>query len=461
MVLCAASLFFYGYWKPPYLILLVGSVVVNFIFSKHFAKNNGSKLIYLAAAFNLGGLGYFKYRNFFLENFYHIMGREVDLGGVFVPLAISFYTFQQLALLIDINDGKEECPSFMNFATFVIFYPQLIAGPIVLYKEIKKQFARISDEYHLDWELFSKGAIIFVIGLFKKSCIADRIVPFVDIAFRDAASMTILESWGGITAYAFQLYFDFSGYSDMAVGLGGMLGIKLPINFNKPYVATSMIQFWKRWHITMTRFFMMYLYSPLSLNAMRKAVTENANKHMIFLKVVAIPVFITFLLSGLWHGAGWTYIMFGIVNAVGLILNHFWKEYKLRKPGKLLGWVLTMICVLVSFVYFRAENLDQAHAFLGSMVNITNLKLPAFLAGLSPRIGIPWTEMLLFNSGTFTVKMVAWMVFAALFFYFLPNYGKDQKKIQPSFSFAMLVGLLLWIAIAWIDEPKTFIYFQF
>ena len=371
-LLVCFSLFFYGWWNPPYLLLLIGSILLNYYFANKLFTNRSRKYLIPAVAINLLILGYFKYKNFFLENVNFIIGKESQFGEIFIPLGISFFTFQQIAFLIDAYDSQiKKNPGFLIYAKFVSFFPQLIAGPIVLYREIGKQLSDIKEHSKLATRFLIPGFVVFVFGLFKKVVLADGIAPYANTAFNNSHALTFLEAWAGSTCYALQLYFDFSGYSDMAIGLGLMFGLVLPLNFDTPFKSSSMIEFWKRWHITMTRFFMMYIYSPIALSISRYANNVTSMKNLRFFCIFAVPILITFLLSGLWHGAGWNFIVFGLINGVALALNHYWREAKLPSPPKILGRFLTFIVVICSFVYFRASNV--------SAVSYTHLTLPTIL----------------------------------------------------------------------------------
>lgn len=456
-----ASLVFYGWWNPPYLLLLGGSVAFNYWMAVRLAAKPCGKRLALAVGVNLALLGYFKYRNFFVENLGLLTGNEWSLGAVFVPLAISFYTFEQIALLVDIADGQSERPKFLDFALYVVLFPHLIAGPIVLFRELDHQFAKLRGGGFAGLAHFGPGLVVFLTGLFKKVALADNLAPYVDTAFAKAHTLSLVEAWTAALGYGLQLYFDFSGYSEMAVGLGLMLGFVLPINFDTPYRATSMIDFWKRWHMTMTRFFTLYVYSPLALAWGRLAMERGLGRWRAFGVAVVAPTMVTFLLSGLWHGAGWNYVLFGAVNGVGLVVNHAWKQAKLPKLPWGLGWLLTMALVAVSFVYFRAVSLDQAHAILGAMVSPSAFLLPNWLAGLADRLHLPWTTLSLFSSGTFTLKMAGWMAVMGVLSVTLPNWSKTWAKLRPGWRLAFVAAAMVWLVGTWLGEPRTFIYFQF
>ena len=461
------SLFFYGWWNPPYLALLAGSMVVNYALARKLAKMDSLSLLVFGITLNLGVLGYFKYKNFFLENTGLLLGETWHLGVLFIPLGISFFTFQQIALLIDLRDrAVEHPPNWLDFAQFISFFPQLIAGPIILYRELDDQFAALHAGKGKGLTLFGAGVVVFITGLFKKVCLADGIAPFADAAFVFSETLSLLEAWAGVLAYALQLYFDFSGYSDMAVGLGLMFGFVLPINFDTPFRASSMIDFWKRWHITMTRFFMIYIYSPLAWRMARWGAKRGWNKergrHVLFFSAsVGFPILTAFLLSGLWHGAGWTFVAFGAVNGIGLVANHAWREWHAPRLPRALGWGLTLICVLVSFVYFRAANMAQAHEILSAMFSPAKFILPNWLAGTAEALHLPWTTLDLFSEGSFSVRMALWIFILGLLSLLMANPAKDYAGLKPSFPLALATAFMGWMALAWLDEPRSFLYFQF
>jgi len=461
IIVALASFFFYGWWNPPYLILLAGSMLANYLFARRLSEAPNTRLLQAGVLLNLCVLGYFKYRNFFLENISAVLGEPTDLGAVFVPLAISFFTFQQIALLIDANDGRAKISDWVDFTAFVALFPQLIAGPIVLFREIEDQFAKLKKSEGLGLAMFGPGLAIFSLGLFKKIVLADSIAPYVNAGYRAVETLTFLEAWAVAIAYSLQLYFDFCGYSDMAVGLALMLGIALPINFNTPFRATSMVDFWKRWHITMTRFFMMYLYSPIALALSRKSMENEYGALPSFAVAIALPIALTFLLSGLWHGAAWTFVAFGAVNAIGLIVNHAWREAKLPNLPSPAGWFLTMLTVLISFVYFRAGSMAEAHTLITAMFTPQDIVLPNWLAGLATRFDIPWRTLDLFASGSYTLRLTGWIALLFLLSLLPQNPAANPGSIRPTFRTACLTAGMLLISLGLLDRPQAFIYFQF
>jgi alginate O-acetyltransferase complex protein AlgI len=463
LVSVSASLFFYGWWNPPYLVLILTSVVFNYLWTRSLVAQPGRWKLYSALSFNLALLGYFKYRNFFLENVEALTGGGLEsMGAIFIPLGISFYTFQQIALLIDADDGVVKTPpDLLEYCQFILFFPQLIAGPIVLYRELTDQFSDLEAGHGRGLSFFGAGLAVFVLGLFKKICLADGIAGFANSAFSNHHVITMLEAWAGAMAYALQLYFDFSGYSDMAVGLGLMFGFFLPLNFDTPYRARNMVDFWKRWHMTMTRFFMMYVYSPLALSLSRYGLARFSHTGVIFIITVALPISITFLLSGLWHGAGWTFVAFGAVNGAGLILHHAWKTWGGPRLPFVVGWCLTLVTVLISFVYFRADSMGAAHNMLGAMFSPAALVLPNWLEGLATTTGLPWRTLAMLSTGTYAVRCFFWVLVLGVLSLWMPNWAKGYERLMPSWDLALAMSFMGFMAVGWLDKPQVFLYFQF
>ena len=336
--LVTVSFFFYGWWNPPYLLLLLLSVGVNYILGQalnqaHLDENEkrGKFLLIAGTIFNLGLIGYYKYFNFFVNNVNTLAGTEFNIAQIVLPLGISFYTFQQISYLTDSLEGETRHYRFLDYCLFVSFFPQLIAGPIVSHSEMMPQFSKQS-KFGLNQEDIAIGLSIFSMGLFKKVILADQIALYSTPVFNAASqgvSLSMPEAWMGALAYTMQIYFDFSGYSDMAIGAARLFGIKLPINFNSPYKAINIVDFWGRWHITLTRFLTRYLYNPIALNFSRRRMQQG--KSLIkrgvgtcgaFVELIAAPTVITMFLAGFWHGAGWQYIVFGFLHGSYLTINH-------------------------------------------------------------------------------------------------------------------------------------------
>ncbi|MDH5777937.1 MAG: MBOAT family protein, partial [Gammaproteobacteria bacterium] len=312
-LLIGASLFFYAWWNPAYLTLLVASMLINYAFGIALSRKPKRLYLTLGVTINLVALGYYKYSNFFIDNLNVIANTNFHLEQVILPLAISFFTFQQIAFLVDAYKNEAHEYQFLDYCLFVSFFPQLIAGPIVHHKEMMPQFQSFPAK-NINYENLSTGLAIFIIGLAKKVLIADNLAPYANETFAAAGngvSLSFLEAWKGAFAYTFQLYFDFSGYSDMAIGLALMFGIRLPINFNSPYKATNIIEFWRCWHMTLSRFLRDYIYFPL-----------GGNRHGQIRRYTNL--LITMLLGGLWHGAAWTFVFWGFLHGIFLAVNHAW-----------------------------------------------------------------------------------------------------------------------------------------
>lgn len=404
--LIVASLVFYGWWEPAYLLLILVSIAVNFCLGEALMrmppveKRRRLYLLWFGVGANLVALGWFKYANFLVDSGNTILGTDLHVQTIILPLAISFFTFQQIAYLVDTFRARTHERSFLHYALFVTFFPQLIAGPIVHHKEMLPQFAKQMGGLKLQNLII--GGTIFFLGLFKKVIIADGVSPYSDTVFAMAANgdaLTFLESWTGALAYSIQLYFDFSGYSDMAIGLARMFGVRLPLNFNSPYKARNIIEFWRRWHMTLSRFLRDYLYFPLGGNR------QGASRTYANLMVVM-------LLGGLWHGAGWTFVLWGGLHGFYLLVNHAWQHVMasrldarhsadnvdgakalqqqiavqstarqaLNAGGKILGafasHTLTLIAVVVAWVIFRAESVEVAGRVLAGMAGLNGLALP-------------------------------------------------------------------------------------
>ena len=425
--LIIASLIFYGRWKPLNLPLIVLSIAINYYLGygidRYLDRPVVKKLLFIAGiTFNLGLISYFKYSSFILNNINHAIGTNFSLPAIVLPLAISFFTFQQIAYLVDAYRGETKEYDLRKYMLFVCFFPQLIAGPIVHHKEVLPQFEKASI-YKFSQRTLSIGLTVFIAGLFKKVIFADGIAKYSNLAFAAASKgidLTFSESWVGALGYSLQLYFDFSGYSDMALGAAYMFGIRLPLNFNSPYKAISIVDFWRRWHITLSHFLRDYLYIPLG-GSRRGELRRYFN------------LLLTMILGGLWHGAGWTFIFWGGLHGIYLIINHLYRSlrlglgHNLKEDGWLLrgmGWSATFLAVVISWVFFKANNFETATSILQSMFGFNGINLPDFTA---PYLGF------LRN-------------FGIGFLGFTVNVGISQKYAT--------FGIIILLLIAWIT-PNT------
>jgi D-alanyl-lipoteichoic acid acyltransferase DltB (MBOAT superfamily) len=383
--LIASSLFFYGWWNPRYLVLIAVLIAANFILSRAIASANSQPArkfwLVTGLVMNVGTLLYYKYTGFLVQNINALAGTHLIIDTIVLPLGISFFTFQKIAFLVDTYHGRVQRVAFGEYCLFVLFFPQLIAGPIVHHSEVVPQFRRLHEQ-RVNWDNVVLGLSIFFIGLFKKVVFADTLAasdvnPVFGVTSAGGAPL-FLEAWGGVLGYTLELYFDFSGYSDMAIGAALLFGIRLPQNFNSPLKALSIIDFWRRWHMTLSRFLRDYLYIPLGGN--RKG---PARRH--------INLFITMLLGGLWHGAAWTYVVWGGLHGAYLTVNHSWRQFAVkvwpdqRRYQHLmapLGLALTFACWVVSMAFFRAHSIGEALRILRTMTGADGVQLPAVLERL-------------------------------------------------------------------------------
>lgn len=480
--LVAASLFFYSWWNPAYLALFLFSILFNYAVGVNLSQVQDrqfrAKFVLLAGiVVNLGLLGYFKYANFFVDSVNGVLSTQWHLERIILPLAISFYTFQQVAYLVDAYRGLTKEYNFLHYCLFVTFFPQLIAGPIVHHREMLPQFAQ-DKVYRVDMTNLAIGFTIFAIGLFKKVIIADNIAGYatpVFIAADAGEQLTFLMAWTGTFAYTLQLYFDFSGYSDMAIGLARMFGIILPLNFNSPYQATNIIDFWRRWHMTLSRFLRDYLYFPLGGNR-RGPVRRQVN------------LLITMILGGLWHGAGWTYVIWGGLHGLYLMINHLWRSIW---PWTLDYWwsnafsrLLTLIAVMIAWVFFRAETFEGAQNIISAMGNFPS----SFHGLLGPLETLLAYFGIRFESSYLSwehYKSLGWFVFWLAVIWFWPNTQQlmsrynsvlqehvisDQKPLLPcvqkikwelSVFWAVTMSMVTALTLLSLNQMSEFLYFQF
>ncbi len=355
--LLGMSLWFYGYFNTSYLLIICSSIVINYLLSRILVKikKHREVILVIALCFNVGLIFYYKYYDFFISNLNFIFRQDFALKHILLPLGISFFTFQQISYVVDSYYGKTVDYGFIEYALYVAYFPQLIAGPIVLHDEIIPQF-RDRSRRSVNWDNMGKGILIFSIGLFKKMEIADTFGRIVDWGFSNLNTASSLDLFIVMISFTFQIYFDFSGYSDMAIGLGKMFNFDLPMNFNSPYRALSVVEYWDRWHLTLTRFLRTYIFNPIYIRGKRK------DKNYDYL-----AIFITFFVSGLWHGAAWTYVIYGCAHGVANILTHaFRKPYK--KIPKVIRWLLTFSFVSVFLLLFRSQSLKQWTQVLGGML---------------------------------------------------------------------------------------------
>ncbi|GGY38049.1 MBOAT family O-acyltransferase [Pseudoduganella albidiflava] len=477
LVLALASLFFYAWWDLRYLPLLLASIVGNYACSLQIRAAHGAarqRWLVAALAGNLALLGWYKYAGFLAGSVAQATGWDMPALKIVLPIGISFFTFTQIAFLVDTARGHVSESRFLHYLLFVTYFPHLIAGPVLHHGEMMPQFADDRNRWPRAAN-FAVGATIFFIGLGKKVLIADSLAPYANVLFAEPHDVSLLVAWGGVLAYAFQLYFDFSGYSDMAIGLSRLFGVQLPLNFASPYKATSIMEFWRRWHMTLSRFLRDYLYIPLGGNR-RGPARRSAN------------LMATMLLGGLWHGAGWNFVIWGGLHGLYLVIGQAWRALAQRMgwrggtAGALAGWALTFAAVCVAWVFFRAPDLDTALAILSGMFGAHGVQLPAtlgaHLGGLKSALdaaGIGW-----YQGGTSRfIETWGWVAAASAIAFALPNTQQIMHRFAPALDaaggmatatrlawrparrHAVLVGTLAVLGLLSLNRPTDFLYFQF
>ena len=428
LLLVLASLGFYGWWDMRFVPLLTGLTLANWLIAAWFGRTEARWIPVLGVVLNLAVLGLFKYADFLRGTVFDLTATPWEPWRLILPLGISFFVFQKISYLIDLRRGDRHVYGLLDFCLFVSFFPQLIAGPLVRHNEIIPQFG--ADPRGKDmWENLSRGFVLFVIGITKKVALADTLALVVDPLFTQTTPLTMSESWLAALGYTLQIYFDFSGYSDMAIGLALMFGLRLPVNFDAPYRAVSVRDFWRRWHMTLSRFLRDYLYIPLGGN--RGGAARQA-----------LNVVLTMLLGGLWHGASWTFVVWGGLHGVALAVNHLWSQTGFRLPRPL-AWALTMLFVMTAWVLFRAPGFSAAATMLASMAGahgmafspavLSNEAAAALIIGCAVAVAGPTAHRFALSS------------------------------LRPSPWLAAPAGVVLSLLLLLIGGrlPNVFIYFQF
>jgi alginate O-acetyltransferase complex protein AlgI len=474
--LAAASLVFYGQWSAALAALLLGSILFNFAAARlllvTIESRRSARCVLLGAlAVNLALLGYFKYTNFFIDNINLVTGSAISHLSIILPVGISFYTFIQIGFLVEVYNRQVREIRFGHYLLFASFFPCITAGPIVLQRDMQPQLASARSPA-LDGARIAAALTVFGIGLSKKLLLADPMASFADPVFDGAAggaSMGAALAWTGALAYTLQLYFDFSGYSDMALGIAYLFGFKLPLNFDSPLKARSITDFWRRWHMTMTRFFTNYLYSPIAVAMMRRAMRNGYRRPARFLAATAVPVTATFVLAGLWHGAGWTFVVFGLIHGVALAINHAWREAGMRALPPVVGWLLTMVVVIVGLVFFRAADVPTALALISGMLGMTPAGAAAdAVTGLASLAAAPGAA-------------VVWIAVLGAIALACPNtqelmsrhwFSSDPQPAagrpwpswliwRPTPAWAAIGAIVLAAALGSISSDASFLYYQF
>ena len=483
--LSVVSLAFYAYWRPAYVILLVLSILFNYSFGALISRRipnriSSQALLWFAIAINLATLCYYKYL-FPLLQFVSIRTHaQLRWDNVLLPLGISFFTFTQIAYLVDLQQDEVPQQDLASYTLFVTFFPHLIAGPILHHAEIMPQF-QVDRDYHLRLNDLTVGFSWFIMGLGKKALLADTFATSADSAFLHTAGIGTSYAWIGVFSYALQLYFDFSGYSDMALGLARMFSVDFPLNFSSPYKASSIIDFWQRWHMTLTRYINSYLYNPLSLWMSRRRAAQGkkiSRKAMAtpsgFLHMIAAPTTVALLIAGIWHGAGLQFIVFGLLHACYLTANHAWRIFREGRPlpffsrnavtrslGRAGSVLLTFAAVLVAQIFFRASGLRSAMQMLVAITGLSHSRVT-----FSPPVDLSVPISLLVGLA------IVWLLpntqqILACYKPALELSPSDLHKSwlhlawKPTFLWGLSLGLVFLVALTRMDAPTTFLYFQF
>jgi D-alanyl-lipoteichoic acid acyltransferase DltB (MBOAT superfamily) len=445
-LLLAASLVFYGWTNPHHIPLLLGSIVFNWFIARQMQSPEGIRrklLLQTGLVVNIALLCCFKYVNFLfgaiLGNSFTLAGHKLTLPDWTFPLGISFYTLTQIMYLVDTYQGLNDASSLFDHAAFVSMFPYISSGPLVRARSIIRQL-RDPNTNQPRFELACRGFYLFTLGLAKKMMLADSFAKVADAGFGGLRPYTTAEAWAFSLAYTFQIYFDFSGYSDMAVGSAWMLGIDIPQNFNAPLRAKSISEFWQRWHISLSNFITNYLYTPI-LRAMGKATLQTS----------AVAIMLAMGIAGLWHGPAMTFIVFGLLHGAGLAINQWWKKNKKKMPDGL-GWLLTLILVNSAFVFFRSPNVDFAENMLIAMLphgdwagNLTSL---ANLKSVFPMTPVLYE------------RLIALGVISAFFFQTSAEMAESFERTRFR---TLATATLVWLGFFFLNAaaPKGFVYFAF
>lgn len=446
--LFAMSLWFYGYNNPRYLLIIIGSMALNFLAYKLMGRfpRHKRKVMIAAVVINLLILMYFKYMDFFISTCNTVFKTNMALLSIALPLGISFFTFQQISFVVDAYKGQVENYSLLEYACFVTFFPQLVAGPIVTHDELVPQL-QDKNKKQFNWDNFSLGIMLFTLGLGKKVLLADTFGLAVAAGYGDIASLNSIDAIVVILAYTLQIYFDFSGYCDMAIGLGHLFNIKLPVNFNSPYKARSIKEFWDRWHMTLTRFFTRYVYIPLGGSRRGTAITYR-------------NIFIVFLLSGFWHGAGFTFILWGIGHGLVSIIYRATKSFWDRLPG-FVNWFITFILVNVLWVFFRAESISQALSLLKRVITGGIGPISSFISQEFNRweIDLVVSKLpVIKNMSAFDLMLITALGLGLLF---VPNSLELSQKSKWGLGSLLIVAIIAIWSILSFTGVHTFLYFNF
>ncbi len=448
------SFWFYGYFNYMYLILIISSIAINYFLSrliiKYKDKRRAAKaLLIFGVCFNIGLIGYYKYYDFFISQINIAFGTSIPLKDILLPLGISFFTFQQLSFIVDTyKEGSTDTYSLTEYALFVSFFPQLVAGPIVLHSELIPQF-RDEEKRNIDLRNLISGICMFGMGLFKKMLIADRLGKAVEWGFSNSSVATSAELMIVMFAYTFQIYFDFSGYSDMAVGIGRMFNFKIPPNFNSPYKAISVTDFWRRWHMTLTRFLRTYIYIPLGGSKKGKIRTY-------------INIMVVFLASGIWHGANWTFILWGIIHGLAQCIERIFGKV-LDKIPRFIRWLPTFLFVSIAFFLFRADSVSQWTDFMGRMFTFGNMSVDDKLvqAFFLPETWIIYDTFNLWAFNAHIPNFPILLVLALCLMLCLLFKNNNEREFKSDIKSLLVMIFVYTLCIISLGSVSTFLYFNF
>ena len=496
--LIIVSVLFYGWWNPNFLIILVGSIFFNYLCGYliqifQARPKLTSLMLTLAILGNLTLLFYFKYLMTFMK-WVHEMGFQhgQEWGSLVLPLGISFFTFTQIGYLIDCKGGIVQERGFLEYVLFVTFFPHLIAGPILHHREIMPQFVK-KETYFFQGNNIVVGISIFIVGLAKKVLIADQLAPIANDVFQQTADKHVIEAWVGVLIYSMQLYFDFAGYSEMAIGLARMFNVKFPANFDSPFKSQSIIDFWQRWHISLTRYFTLYLYNPVSLWIMRRraakgllAVKLGEATWKDFLVTLALPTFVTMIPMGVWHGAGFQFFLFGLLNAVYICFNHAWRLYGPNRTKVTLSrfwswvdgawkWGLTYLSISIALIFFRAKTTADAFDLIRSLFGGGTGESPGGAQGVLEAIldffGIPVPY---WNYSNSLITLAVLIIFILVLPNVLQLFEKEEASLtkfrsapafipfhwRPNILWGFLLGILALADLLMVTGTTEFLYFK-
>ena len=462
LFLVGMSLYFYAYFETKYLLLIGVSLFTNAIIGNQIIHKTNEKtrkiLLVVGLLFNISLLGYFKYADFFLDNVNLLFGTDFPLLKLLLPLGISFITFQKIGFLVDCYKKELTKFNFIDFCLFVTFFPQLIAGPIVHHSKVLPQFQDESKR-KLNIENITKGLYIFGIGLTKKVVIADSLAQWADFGFSNVNQLSTIDAWISSLAYTLQLYFDFSGYCDMAIGAALLFNITLPVNFFSPYKSLNIQEFWRRWHMTLGRFFTQYVYIPLGGSRNGQVRTY-------------INLFLIFLISGIWHGAGWTFVIWGILHGLAIVLHRMFTNLGWKMP-KVFAWMLTMGFVHVAWVFFRATSVKDALTMLNRMFNIKYLDVstaliqfrPETLEGVSKLDNLIYTITNLFpfqvTGNQFNFQTILYLLIGIAIVLFTKNSIEKLESFRPKPIYAFALASMFILSLMYLTRVSSFLYFNF